>query len=73
MAWTNRKLIRKCNALARTFYKMQGYEVPKSFKLYESTHPHEQGCWNMAVAAYEHIKGVDVDDALEEMLDDEQA
>ncbi len=69
---SNRELVAECNALARKFYAMQGYEVGTSVKFYNSTHPHESGCWNMAVAAYEHTDGTEVEDALNEMRDDER-
>jgi hypothetical protein len=68
---SNKELVHKCNSLARTFYAMQGYEQPESFKFYDATHPHELGCWTMAVAAYEHIDGSEVEEALEEVKDDE--
>ncbi len=61
---TDREIVDECNALARSFYKMQGCEVPDGFKFYEATHPMEAGCWNMAVLAYDHIEGTDVDSAL---------
>ncbi len=66
----NKTLVRRCNRLARKFYAMQGYEVRKGFKFYDSMHPQERGCWNMAVAAYEHIRGDEVDGALDELRDE---
>ncbi len=69
---SNKKLVRNCNRLARKFYKMQGYEVPKSFHFYDSTHPHEISLWNEAMVAYEHIRGSDVQDALDEMREDQR-
>ena len=66
---SNEDLVDRCNELARTFYAMQGYQVPADFKFYAATHPHEVGCWRMAVAAYEHIDGTEVDEVLAEMQD----
>lgn len=59
---TDRELVDDCNALARLFYKMQGYQVPNDYKMYDAHHPHEVGCWSMAVAAYEHIQGTSIED-----------
>lgn len=33
------KIVDRCNALARTFYKTQGCEVPEDFKFYDAHHP----------------------------------
>ncbi len=63
------QIVDDCNALARQFYKMQGCEVPDDFKFYEAHHPMEVGCWNMAVLAYDHIEGTDVEDALAQVDD----
>ena len=67
----NRQLVRECNELARKFYRMQGYQQPESFKFYDATHPHERSMWRMAVESYDHIEGTEVNDALEELRDDE--
>ena len=67
----NKKLIRNCNRLARKFYKMEGYQVSKSFHFYDSTHPHERAMWSKAMVAYDHIRGTDVQDVLDEMRDDQ--
>lgn len=61
---TSRELVAECNALARTFYRMVGCEVPDDYKFYEASHPAETGCWDMAVAAYEHIEGTPIEDCL---------
>lgn len=68
---TNRELVDNCNELARTFYKMQGYQVGPDFKFYDSTHPHERGMWNTAVVAYEHVNGTDIAEVLDELTDEE--
>lgn len=68
---TEREIVDDCNKLARLYYAMQGCEVPDDFKFYEANHPMEVGCWNMAVAAYDHIEGTDVEDCLSALEDDE--
>ncbi len=66
---TEQQIVEDCNALARQFYKMQGCKVPDDFKFYEAHHPMEVRCWNMAVLAYDHIEGTDVDDCLSHVED----
>ncbi len=72
MDW-NKKLIRNCNRLSRKFYAMEGYRVSKSFHFYDSTHPQEKAMWDKAMVAYDHIRGSDVQGALDEMRDDQGA
>lgn len=66
---TDQEIVDQCNQLARVFYKSMGCQVPDGFKFWESVHPQEIGCWHMAVAAYEHIEGTDVEDALSSVID----
>ena len=66
---TPEKIVAEANDLARLFYRMSGCEVPDGFKFYEAHHPAEEGCWNMAVAAYEHIEGTEVEDCLAQLED----
>jgi len=47
---------------------MHECQVGDNFKFYEAHHPLERACWNMAVAAYEHIERTDVEDCLNELL-----
>jgi hypothetical protein len=68
---TNQQIVDDCNKLAQTFYAMCGYEVPDDYKMYEATHPQETSMWTMAVYAYDHIEGTDVECALAEMEGDE--
>lgn len=63
------KIVDECNDLARTFYEMQGCQVPDGYKFYEATHPAEAGCWQLAMAAYDHIEGTDVESALDDLRD----
>lgn len=64
---TDQQIVDECNELARLFYKMHGYEVEDGYRFYEAHHPQEIGMWNMAVAAYEHIEGTKVEQALLEL------
>ena len=41
---TDKQIINQTNELARIFYKLQGYNVKKSFKFYESNFPQEKLC-----------------------------
>lgn len=66
------EIVAAANELARSFYSMMGYRVPEGYRFDRATHPQELGCWNMAVMAYDHIEGTDVDAALDN-LDEEQA
>jgi hypothetical protein len=47
----------KINSLARKFYSMHGYQVDEGYDFSEAHHPQEVGAWNMALVAYDHIKG----------------
>ena len=64
---TDRKIIEECNRLAIRFYTEQGYVVSKEYKMYKTKHPIEIQSWNMAVIAFEELKGTDVEDALIEV------
>lgn len=62
---TDRELVDKCNSLAIHFYRMAGYVVEPTYKMYEASHPQERGFWNMAVEAFEFVNGSDVENALD--------
>lgn len=47
-----------------------GYVVPDSYRFYAATHPQERLCWHMAVTAYDHIEGTDVEAALDDLEED---
>lgn len=57
--------------LAGEFYAMQGYSHRPGFKYWESPHPHERLCFEMACVAFETIRGSDVMDAVYELEDEE--
>lgn len=67
---TEREVVEACNELAILFYKSHGYAPKEGFKMYESGHPHEQSMWNLAVMAYDHIEGTDVEEALSNLEDE---
>ena len=72
---TSRECVDECNALARQFYASMGYEVEEGYRFDRAHHPQEQGMWNMAAMAYEHIDGTEMDQVLLELEDesDDQA
>lgn len=69
MLKTEKQIVDDTNKLARLFYKMSGNAVPDGDKFYEAHHSAEVLCWDMAMAAYDHIEGTDVIDALCEIED----
>jgi hypothetical protein len=64
---TYAQIVNECNALAHSFYKAHGNKRPDEFQFYEATHPQEHLMWILAVLAYGHIEGIDVDDAVEQL------
>lgn len=66
---TNKQIVQECNDLADKFAGMHGHVSRPEFKYYEATHPQEVLFWEMAVAAYDHIEGTPVEDALQDMED----
>lgn len=67
---TEEEIVDRANELARKFYAGMGYAVPDNFKFYESSHPQEWLCWDMAVVAFAMIEGTDVKQALEHVEDE---
>jgi hypothetical protein len=61
---TDQEIVDKCNALARDFYRMGGYQVPDGYRFDEATHPQEQAMWVMACHAFRELLFTDPDDAL---------
>ncbi len=62
---TNRQLVEEGNALSRKVYQSMGYQVPEGYRFDEANHPQERGMWNIAVIAYDHIEGTDLENALD--------
>jgi hypothetical protein len=65
------EIVDGCNELARLFYASHGYQVEFGYRFDKARHPQERGMWNMAVMAFEHIEGTDVEECLREIEDDE--
>ncbi|MCC5640819.1 hypothetical protein LC593_34345 [Nostoc sp. CHAB 5844] len=42
--------------LAKAFYRLQGYVVPESYRMQNSTHPTEKACVAMALVAIEEVE-----------------
>lgn len=61
---TDTQLVADANDLARMIYSLQGYQVPTGYRFDQATHPQEVVCWHMAIVAYEHINGTDIENAL---------
>lgn len=57
-------LVAKCNALARLFYKSNGYEAPEGYRFDQARHPQELGMWNLACIAFEELLLTDMENAL---------
>jgi hypothetical protein len=70
---TDREIVDGCNALARKFYAGMGYDVPEGYRFDQAHHPQEMAVWDMAVTAYEHVDGTDVEDALTAIEDEEES
>ena len=68
---TEKQIVDKANALARTFYEMHGYEVPEGYRFDKAHHPQERCMWAMACHAFDQIEGTDVEEALSAVEDDE--
>lgn len=52
----NEKKKRELNALAKLFYRMQGYQADDGYDFSAAHHPSERGCWNQAVIAWVFLK-----------------
>lgn len=65
-------LVREANELARLFSESMRYEVEVGYRFDKARHPQEQGMWNLAVMAYDHIEGTDIEDALAELEEQEE-
>lgn len=68
---TDADIVRDANELARLFYSSNGYTVEKGYQFNDASHPQEMGMWALAVIAYEHIEGTDVEDALNNVESEE--
>jgi len=66
---TARQIVNEANELAKTFCEMFGFEASSGHKFHERLNPRDAGFWELAVAAYDHIEGTDVEDALYELED----
>lgn len=64
--------VARVHSLAVELYSMMGYLHKDTHKkLYDSQHPTEQLMWRMAVHAYRTIDGLDGDEYLEELREEE--
>jgi hypothetical protein len=68
---TAQEIVDQTNALARELYSMRGYVVPEGYRFDRATHPHEMEAWSGACEAQRMLTETDVEDALQE-LDEEE-
>lgn len=68
---TDAEIVAGANELARKIYAGMGYRARKGYRFDRAAHPQELGCWNAAVMAYEHVDGTDVENALDNLDEDE--
>ena len=64
---TPKQIVDDANELARSIYRAMGYEVEKGYRFDRAHHPQEKGMWNIAVLAYDHIEGTDLESVLDEI------
>lgn len=69
---TNRDLVDAAIDLAGEFYAMHGFIHRPGFKYWESPHPQERRCFDMAALAFERIRGSDVWNAITDLEDEQQ-
>lgn len=70
---TDLEIVTQTLDIARKFYAAQGYVASEGFKFYESQHPQEQCMWRLACIAQEELTQTDPDEALSNVLDEEQS
>jgi hypothetical protein len=68
---TAQEIINQTNELARELYRLRGYVRPRGYRFDKATHPHEVQAWQGACEAQRLLTLTDVDDALQE-LDEEE-
>ena len=68
---TEQEIVNQTNELARELYRLRGYVRPRGYRFDKATHPQEVEAWNGACEAQLLLTQTDVDDALQE-LDEEE-
>ncbi len=68
---TSKEIVDQCNQLATLFYRMQGYVVPGGFRFWKSSNARQSNAWMLAVTAYEFIEHISVEDAVDDLGDDD--
>lgn len=64
VARTDQEIVDQTNDLARKFALQMQYEMPESYKFYESNNPRAICFWRMACKAQEELTDTDPMDAL---------
>jgi hypothetical protein len=68
---TDKEVLRDGNALSRQLYACLGYQVPQGYRFDLATHPQEIACFRMADLAYAHIEGTDLQEAANNVGEEE--
>lgn len=69
---TAKQIVDQTHELAELFYRRLGYnhDRAKHGNLYDSKHPTELACWEMACIAQEELTGTDPENALSDLEED---
>lgn len=70
---SDQEIIDETNQLARTLYRIRGYNVGVGYRFDLATHPYEVEAWRGACAAQMMLTDTDPQDALDELNDSENA
>ena len=68
---TPQEIVDQTNELARELYRLRGYVVAEGYRFDKATHPQEVEAWNRACEAQRLLTDTDVDDALQELEEEE--
>ena len=68
---TPQEIVDQTNELARELYRLRGYVVAEGYRFDKATHPHEVQAWAGAREAQRLLTETDVDDALQELEEEE--
>ena len=68
---TPQEIVDQTNELARELYRLRGYVVAEGYRFDKATHPHEVQAWAGACEAQRLLTETDVDDALQELEEEE--
>lgn len=67
---TEEELLKIAHELSHKFYNIMGYHPRADYKLYQSRHPQEQRCWQMACLVMDQYHETDMECVLQELGED---